>query len=92
MTTIPDPISTCSTATSPPWPPSASTAAPELSEVWFLAEDGIVRLSLSTARQKLKNLSENVGALPFPPRPGQPLPLPRDPGRRQVPRTRLRLR
>ena len=29
---------------------------PQLSEVWFITEDGTVRISLSTARQKVKNL------------------------------------
>jgi PPOX class probable F420-dependent enzyme len=29
---------------------------PQLSEVWFLAEEGTIRLSLNTARQKTKNL------------------------------------
>jgi PPOX class probable F420-dependent enzyme len=29
---------------------------PQLSELWFLAEDGVVRLSLNTARQKVRNL------------------------------------
>ena len=29
---------------------------PQLSEVWFLAEDGTVRLSLNSSRQKVKNL------------------------------------
>lgn len=30
---------------------------PQLSEVWFLAEDGTVRISLNTSRQKTKNLA-----------------------------------
>ena len=29
---------------------------PQLSAVWFLAEDGVIRLSLHTSRQKVKNL------------------------------------
>jgi PPOX class probable F420-dependent enzyme len=29
---------------------------PQLSEIWFLAEDGTIRLSLNVARQKTKNL------------------------------------
>ena len=29
---------------------------PQLSEVWFLVEEGTIRLSLNTARQKTKNL------------------------------------
>jgi PPOX class probable F420-dependent enzyme len=33
---------------------------PQLSEVWFLAEDDTVRLSLNTSRQKTKNLQANA--------------------------------
>ena len=29
---------------------------PQLSEVWFLADDGTIRISLNTSRQKSKNL------------------------------------
>ncbi len=29
---------------------------PQLSAVWFLADDGVIRLSLHTSRQKVKNL------------------------------------
>ena len=32
---------------------------PQLSTVWFLAEDGQVRFSLNTNRQKVKNLQAN---------------------------------
>ena len=32
---------------------------PQLSAVWFLAEDGAIRLSLSTSRQKVRNLRAN---------------------------------
>jgi PPOX class probable F420-dependent enzyme len=32
---------------------------PQLSEIWFLAEDDTVRLSLNTSRQKTKNLTHN---------------------------------
>lgn len=32
---------------------------PQLSAVWFLAEDGVIRLSLHTSRQKVKNLRAN---------------------------------
>jgi Pyridoxamine 5'-phosphate oxidase len=32
---------------------------PQLSEVWFLADGGAVRLSLNTTRQKTKNLLAN---------------------------------
>lgn len=34
---------------------------PQLSEIWFLAEDGTIRLSLNTSRQKTKNLRRNPG-------------------------------
>jgi PPOX class probable F420-dependent enzyme len=36
-----------------------SSGRPQLSGVWFLAEDDTVKLSLNTARQKLKNLQAN---------------------------------
>jgi PPOX class probable F420-dependent enzyme len=32
---------------------------PQLSAVWFLAEKGVVRVSLSTSRQKTRNLQAN---------------------------------
>jgi PPOX class probable F420-dependent enzyme len=32
---------------------------PQVSAVWFLAEDGVVKLSLNKARQKTKNLLAN---------------------------------
>jgi PPOX class probable F420-dependent enzyme len=32
---------------------------PQLSEVWFLVEEGSIKISLNTARQKVKNLSAN---------------------------------
>jgi PPOX class probable F420-dependent enzyme len=32
---------------------------PQLTEVWFLAEDGQVKISLNTARQKVRNLRRN---------------------------------
>ncbi|HKC28776.1 MAG TPA: PPOX class F420-dependent oxidoreductase [Jatrophihabitans sp.] len=32
---------------------------PHLTELWFLAEDGVVRLSLNSSRQKVKNLRRN---------------------------------
>jgi PPOX class probable F420-dependent enzyme len=32
---------------------------PQLSEVWFLADDGTIRISLNTSRQKSKNLRRN---------------------------------
>ena len=35
---------------------------PQLSEVWFLAEDDTIGLSLNTSRQKTKNLRANPAA------------------------------
>jgi PPOX class probable F420-dependent enzyme len=34
---------------------------PQLSAVWFLAEDGVIRVSLHTSRQKVKNLRAHPG-------------------------------
>jgi PPOX class probable F420-dependent enzyme len=34
---------------------------PQASEVWFLAEDDTVGISLNTARQKTKNLEQHPG-------------------------------
>ena len=33
---------------------------PQLTEVWFLAEDGHVKISLNTSRQKVRNLQRNA--------------------------------
>ncbi|MGH9016495.1 MAG: PPOX class F420-dependent oxidoreductase [Acidimicrobiales bacterium] len=38
---------------------------PQLSEVWFLSEDGVPRVSLNTARQKTKNLAANPACTLF---------------------------
>jgi PPOX class probable F420-dependent enzyme len=38
---------------------------PQLSEVWFLAEDDTVSLSLNSSRQKTKNLRANPAATVF---------------------------
>lgn len=35
---------------------------PQLSEVWFLAEDDVIGLSLNTTRQKTRNLRANPAA------------------------------
>jgi PPOX class probable F420-dependent enzyme len=35
---------------------------PQLSEVWFLAEDGLVKFSLNNDRQKTKNLTRRPAA------------------------------
>src|SRR5438045_2836913 len=37
----------------------ASDGHPQLSEVWFLPEDDVVRLSLNSTRQKVKNLQRD---------------------------------
>ena len=38
---------------------------PQLSAVWFLAEDGTARVSLNTTRQKVRNLRRNPAATLF---------------------------
>jgi PPOX class probable F420-dependent enzyme len=38
---------------------------PQLSEVWFLAEDDTIGISLNTSRQKTKNLQANPAATVF---------------------------
>ncbi|MGE5135310.1 MAG: PPOX class F420-dependent oxidoreductase [Gemmatimonadota bacterium] len=38
---------------------------PQLSEIWFLAEDGTVALSLNTSRQKVRNLQRNPACTLF---------------------------
>ena len=38
---------------------------PQLSAVWFLADDDGVRVSLNTSRQKTKNLTANSAATLF---------------------------
>ncbi len=38
---------------------------PQVSEVWFVAEDGAVAISLNTARQKTKNLVANPAVTVF---------------------------
>jgi PPOX class probable F420-dependent enzyme len=38
---------------------------PQLSEVWFLCDDGIPRLSLNSSRQKIKNLAANPACTLF---------------------------
>jgi PPOX class probable F420-dependent enzyme len=38
---------------------------PQLTEVWFLASDGRVRLSLNRSRQKTKNLERNAACSLF---------------------------
>ena len=38
---------------------------PQVSAVWFLADDGAVKVSLNTARQKTKNLAANPAVTVF---------------------------
>jgi PPOX class probable F420-dependent enzyme len=38
---------------------------PQLSEVWFLAEDGELKLSLNTSRQKVRNLQQQPACTLF---------------------------
>lgn len=38
---------------------------PQLSAVWFVVEDDLVRISINTSRQKLKNLRSNPAATVF---------------------------
>ena len=45
---------------------------PQLSEVWFLNDDGELRLSLNTTRQKVKNLRRNPACTLFILDPGTP--------------------
>jgi PPOX class probable F420-dependent enzyme len=62
MTTIPDshrdllsaPIAVLGTI--------GASGRPQLSGVWFLAEDDAIKFSLNTARQKVKNLQANPKA------------------------------
>ena len=42
-----------------------SDGRPQLSAVWFLAEDDTIALSLNTSRQKTKNLQANAAAALF---------------------------
>lgn len=43
----------------------APDGRPQLSEVWFLTEDGLPRVSLNTSRRKLRNLRDNPAATLF---------------------------
>jgi PPOX class probable F420-dependent enzyme len=45
---------------------------PQLSEVWFLHDDGELRVSLNTTRQKVKNLRRNPACTLFILDPGTP--------------------
>ena len=50
---------TCWRRRSRRWRRSDRDGRPQTSTVWFLAEDGVVRFSLHTDRQKTKNLQAN---------------------------------
>jgi PPOX class probable F420-dependent enzyme len=56
MTTIPDSHRDLLNAQVAVLGTIGSSGRPQLSGIWFLAEDDTVKLSLNTARQKLKNL------------------------------------
>ena len=38
---------------------------PQLSQIWFLAEDGVIKTGLNTLRQKVKNLEANPHVTAF---------------------------
>jgi PPOX class probable F420-dependent enzyme len=38
---------------------------PQLSQVWFIAEDGVVKTALNTQRKKVRNLEANAHATVF---------------------------
>lgn len=59
MTTIPDSHRDLLSAQVAVLGTIGSSGRPQLSGIWFLAEDNTVKLSLNTARQKLKNLQAN---------------------------------
>ena len=59
MTTIPDSHRDLLDAQVAVFGTIGSSGRPQLSGIWFLAEDDTVKLSLNTARQKLKNLQAN---------------------------------
>jgi PPOX class probable F420-dependent enzyme len=61
MTTIPDSHRDLLRAQVATLATVGGDALPQLSEVWFLAEDDTVRLSLNTSRQKVKNLQRRPG-------------------------------
>jgi len=59
MTTIPDSHRDLLNAQVAVLGTIGSSGRPQLSGLWFLAEDDTVRLSLNTTRQKVKNLQAN---------------------------------
>ena len=67
MTTIPDSHRDLLNAQVAVLGTIGASGRPQLSGVWFLAEDGTIRVSLNTARQKVKNLQadQKVSVLIF---------------------------
>ena len=67
MTTIPDSHRDLRNAQVAVLGPIGASGRPQLSGVWFLAEDETIRISLNTARQKVKNLQadQKVSVLIF---------------------------
>jgi PPOX class probable F420-dependent enzyme len=59
MTTIPDSHRDLLNAQVAVLGTIGASGRPQLSALWFLAEDDTVKLSLNTARQKVKNLQAN---------------------------------
>jgi PPOX class probable F420-dependent enzyme len=59
MTTIPDSHRDLLDAQVATLATVGSDGRPQLSEIWFLAEDDTVRLSLNTSRRKTRNLQRN---------------------------------
>jgi PPOX class probable F420-dependent enzyme len=59
MTTIPDSHRDLLNAQVAVLGTIGSSGRPQLSGIWFLAEDDTVKLSLNTSRQKAKNLEAN---------------------------------
>jgi PPOX class probable F420-dependent enzyme len=59
MTTIPDSHRDLLNAQVAVLGTIGSSGRPQLSGIWFLAEDDTVKLSLNTSRQKAKNLQAN---------------------------------
>ena len=61
MTTIPDTHRDLLNAQVAVLGTIGTSGRPQLSGIWFLAEGDTVKLSLNTARQKVKNLQANPG-------------------------------
>ena len=59
MSSVPDSHSDLLEAQTATFATVGADGRPQLSEVWFLAEEGNVRISLNSGRQKTKNLRRN---------------------------------